>query len=352
MANTTQGARKRITKPLITHESYVQAIYGVALDTLRKARDFEGYRALEAIKLTYGAGPDNVRGITYYRRWKAACGCAGADKGKHGAKCGGSEAVPFVAICATAQESPVQVCGTTLHELGHVLAGMGAGHGPLWHASCAKLGLVDVQAAGTAYTWENFAPEVRARLQALPVPTEGQPVSPLGAAVGAPIGPWGSPLTLPRLRPCGAGFGTRGGQSRGKGSGSRSLLYHCGCPKPRKVRYCGTDLRAKCLDCGKAFKLQADSLPPAHGGGAKGAVRGAGSKAGAAQGQGKGQGVPRGQGKGLRRPQPKPQRCRVSPAAAMATLGLTPQAASAAVNAPLSGPVSATHGGPEDPMPF
>ena len=38
-------------------------------------------------------------------------------------------------------EDPVEVLGTLLHELGHACAGIEAGHGPVFKAFCAALGL-------------------------------------------------------------------------------------------------------------------------------------------------------------------------------------------------------------------
>jgi ribosomal protein S27E len=224
-----------------THENYVAAIYLAALEV--PTLTDEDRALIRAIRLVYGAGPDGTRGVTYYNRWIMP---------------GAESPVPLVAICATGQESPVQVCGTTLHELGHVLAGPQAGHGPDWHAACARLGLgadgcAKVDAAGTAYTWDHFIPSLRATLQAIPLPQDG---TPLGRGINA---------VTSRLKPCGAGIGTRGGASRGKGSGSRYLKWQCqGCPKPVSVRHAGTELDVRCNKCGTDFVVDPDSLPPAH----------------------------------------------------------------------------------------
>src|SRR5262249_44157799 len=131
---------------------------------------------------------------TYYQRWKT-----GPD----------TEARPFVEVCAFGQESTTQLAGTCLHELGHVLAGWNAGHGKGWHDACALVGLRRVKAAGTRYMLGNFAPDLRHAIAALPKPDDGVPVVTLG--LGGAIA----------LKPCPAGLGTRGGRSRGKGSGSR-----------------------------------------------------------------------------------------------------------------------------------
>jgi hypothetical protein len=179
------------------------------------------------MKLTYGMGLPGVRGITYYGRWKAG------DKP--------SASGAFVEIGAGCQESWVQVAGTTIHELAHVLAGLGAGHGPDWKAACARLGLRRVLAAGTAYKLANFECDLRFALAALGKPDEGEPVCNLFGA-GAP-----------KLRPCAAGVGTRGGKSRGAGSGSRLRLFECECVPPVKARVARDTFAATCDCCAGHF---------------------------------------------------------------------------------------------------
>jgi hypothetical protein len=234
-----------------THQTYIDAIYKTALK-LAPGLTKEDRVKLSAIKLAYGAGPDGTRGVTYYNRWK---------------KPDGKTAIPLVAVCATGQESHVQVCGTTLHELAHVIAGWQAGHGQGWTDACTKLGLTNMSAGGTDYQWsENFTPEMAKALQALPLPADGTPVSTIGAAVGALLGPWGRPLLggAVSIKPCGAGFGTRGGKSRGQGSGSRYLKYTCKCKERNSLRCAGTELDATCNKCKSKFVLDGESLPPAH----------------------------------------------------------------------------------------
>lgn len=182
------------------------------------------------IKLTYGSGPDGTRGVTYFRRWKK------------GVKV---EAVPFVAISAIHQESVVQLAGTTIHELGHVLAGFEAAHGPAWKKSCERLGLRRILAAGTNYTWAHFKPELRQAIVALGSPTDGTPVSLMAAPGGAPI----------KLKPCGSARGARGGKSFGVGSGSRLRLYECEGigHKAFKVRIATDAFEATCDCCNTKF---------------------------------------------------------------------------------------------------
>lgn len=216
-----------------THETYIRKVAELAIrhgDLNPTERD-----SLKAIKLVYGAGPSGTRGVTYYNRWQP----------------GPDQSVPFVEVCAFGQESLVQVCGTTIHELGHVLAGWNAGHSKDWVQACARLGLGGIQAAGTSYNWECFAPILRTKLQALPVPVDGNPAS---LASQAPAGLFTGTGLGRVLKPCGAGVGTRGGKSRGVGSGSRLRLFQCSCQRPIKVRIASDTFDATHNPCGKPFE--------------------------------------------------------------------------------------------------
>lgn len=213
-----------------THENYIQAIANAAIhfgDLNPSERD-----NLRAIKLVYGSGPAGTRGVTFFNRFKPA---------------GSDQAVPFVEISAFGQESEVQLAGTCVHELGHVLAGWDAGHGKGWKHACERLGLRCVKAAGTAYAWSMFEARLRDAITSLPKPSEGQPIVPISFIGTGPIGTQGTITT----RPCGAGIGTRGGRSRGTGSGSRLKLYQCGCGQ--KIRAASTVLDATHNPCGTAF---------------------------------------------------------------------------------------------------
>lgn len=249
---------KRAARQPSTHETYVAAIYSLAarapgLTDIDRA-------TIGAIKLTYGAGPSGARGVTYFNRWQLPLP--------------GIQTSHLVAINALAQESPLQVCGTTLHELGHVLAGPQAGHGADWHAACARLGLGDleqgctgIEAAGTEYVWDMFTPGIRAALQALPLPGDGQPQPPNYGPQGTPQPGQPAPRTSPR--PCGMGIGSRGGTSRGAGAGSRYIKYECtGCAKPVVLRHAGLELAAKCLSCNTNFTHDPDSIPASSKNGA------------------------------------------------------------------------------------
>lgn len=216
-----------------THETYIRKVAELAIRfaDLNPTERME----LQAIKLVYGAGPSGTRGVTYYNRWKP----------------NSEQSVPFVEVCAFGQESLVQVCGTTIHELGHVLAGWGAGHSKAWSDACKRLGLSNIQAAGTEYKWECFTDKLRAKLEALPVPTDGNPQSLASQFPAGLLGP-GTGIA-PVFKPCGAGIGTRGGKSRGVGSGSRLRLFQCACQRPVKVRIAADTFDALHNPCGEQF---------------------------------------------------------------------------------------------------
>ena len=218
-----------MTSPSFTHEMFVHRVAEIACSKLSTA----DAAVCAHIKLAYGAGPDGTRGVTYYNRWGKAEGKA-----------------PFVAINALHQESLVQLAGTTIHEIGHVLAGWEAGHGPDWKAACEKLGLRKIRAAGTNYMWSMFDKDIRALVASLTKPDDGEPQSLFGA-IGQQIGKRKS-QTMPK--PCTAAIGTRGGTSRGVGSGSRLRLFQCACePAPIKVRVARDVFDCTCNTCNTLF---------------------------------------------------------------------------------------------------
>jgi hypothetical protein len=230
-----KGARQQRTAGSTTHEQYVhrtrEAVIAIAL-----AQDkitSEQATPLQRAKLLYGVGDGTYRGICHYDAWDA-----------------GSR-VDVVEIAATAQESWVQLAGTVVHELGHVLAGWEAGHGADWKAATQQLGFqVAPDAAGQVYRLAMFHPHLRhAIYTAAGEIGDGHPDFNRFATL---IGALGGTVTKPR--PCSAGVGTRGGKSRGKGSGSRMRLWECACaPKPVKVRVASDDFAAHCDHCGSAF---------------------------------------------------------------------------------------------------
>ena len=122
-------------------------------------------------------------------------------------RAGGGEAdesLPLVEIAAVGGLSPAETCHVVLHELAHVLA-PDAGHGSAWRYAARQVGLLRPCAwpgSGALADWREIAPAIRATLQAIPEPTESLPAE----------------YYDDRLRrPCAAGYGTRGGTSRGEG---------------------------------------------------------------------------------------------------------------------------------------
>lgn len=223
-----------------THEDYIRdvAIWVTSHADINPTEQAE----LAGVKLVYGSGPTGTRGVTFYGRWKA--------------NDGEGNARPFVEVSAFGQESIVQLTGTTIHELGHVLAGWNAGHGKLWHEACARLGLIDIQAAGTDYSWENFQPWVRDYCQSIAPPDEGSPTRSVTGSAGIGGGIAGTGVAIFKgmaFKGCQAGIGTRGGKSRGIGSGSRLRLFECECHKPVKVRLACDEFDAVHNPCAKPF---------------------------------------------------------------------------------------------------
>ncbi len=210
----------------MTHEQYIQRVRDAVLS---RVQDVQTRERLAAVKLVYGTGAGTgARGVTYFRTWN-----------------GGNDTLDVLEVCAFGESSTVQLAGTTVHELAHAMAGVEAGHGPQWKAWCARLGLAHAEAAGQSYVWEHFADDVRAALEALPPPSDGTPIPPT-----RPVVP-GVRVSKHGARPCPLGIGTRGGRSRGPGSGSRLRLWVCACGV--KARVASDDFRAKCERCGTAF---------------------------------------------------------------------------------------------------
>ncbi len=177
----------------------------------------------------YGVGDGRTRGITRYSTWTCPLPAKGDDT---------NGCIDSIEICASGEESWIQLAGTTIHELGHVLTGTGAGHNKLWHEACGRLGLRAIKAAGTNYLLANFAPDIREQIAGLTSPLDGKPAFFGGGS---------------RLGVCTAGIGTRGGKSRGKGSGSRLRLYQCQCGT--KIRCASDTLNATCNECHSNFQL-------------------------------------------------------------------------------------------------
>lgn len=207
------------------HEDFIHAVR----DIIAARANPETAEKLRRIKLTYGFGAPGLRGVTIYSKWANGHGPDDPD--------------PFVEICAAGEESVVQLAGTTVHELGHVVAGWEAGHGKGWKEACELIGLRRCKAAGTEYRWSMFAPWLREEIAKLGVPTDGAPLN------GVAIMKIGKRKTV--VGPCTAGIGTRGGKSRGAGSGSRMRKYVADCGQI--IRAATNDLDATCNCCDSKF---------------------------------------------------------------------------------------------------
>jgi len=205
-----------------THEQFVQAVRQAVLSTAQVNQ--EERDRLNAVKLLYGVGRPGVRGITFYGVWKG-------------------DRPEVIEIAAATEENWIQLAGTTVHELAHALSGHTAGHGAGWKENCRRLGLRLPKAAGMEYKLSYFAPALRMQLATLDKPADGTPDFLAG-------------LKLPpsTVRPCSAGVGTRGGKSRGPGSGSRLRKFTCGCTPAVIVRASRDELNAHCDLCGQQFK--------------------------------------------------------------------------------------------------
>lgn len=206
----------------MTHENFIHAVRAIAVTRLQNADE---RRVVEETKLIYGIGETGLRGVTHYDCWK------------------NGHTHHLAEICAFGEDSWVQVAGTTLHELAHTIT-RGAGHGKPWAEACERLGLRFVRAAGTKYSLACFAPDVRDGLARINKPEDGQPQASRGRFI--------IPGQAPKVRPCSAGIGTKGGKSRGIGSGSRLRKYTCDCGQI--IRASTDDLAAVHSPCGSTFK--------------------------------------------------------------------------------------------------
>lgn len=213
----------------LTHEDYIKAVAHLAIGRLGE----EAAQQASAARLVYGAGQRGLRGVTYFNRW-----------------IDGDESKAFVEVCGFGEESPIQLAGTTIHELGHVLAGPGAGHGKAWKEACEALGLRRIKAAGTQYMAAMLAPDIREEIAHLAEHLEGaRPAGSVGVGGIDVLAPWAGT----KVRPCSHGIGSRGGKSRGAGSGSRMRKYVCDCEQPVIVRVARDDFHAHCDICTHAF---------------------------------------------------------------------------------------------------
>lgn len=220
----------------LTHEQFVQGVRDIVAAF---TSDAAVRTKILGIKLTYGAA-ERTRGTTYFNQWHSTAKGARVD---------------FACISAWGQVSVIQLAGTTIHELAHVVAGSKAGHGKDWLTAAESLGLRRIKAAGTAYSWANFTPSIREAIYNLGEPTDGVPTFQRdpgddAAAAGAATG---GKYALYRAIACSHGWGSRGGKSRGAGSGSRMRKYVCECGQI--IRAATEALQATHNACGSAFKI-------------------------------------------------------------------------------------------------
>lgn len=214
-------------------EQYIEAVRDIALDFA--SLDDATRDRLRSVRMVYGVGTGRERGRTIYGAWNAGPSAPIAD-------------TDVIEVAASGQESWLQLAGTTVHELAHALAGWDAGHGKDWKSAGQTLGFrTPPRASGQTYHLAAFPPAMRERIyataQAL---SDGDPqFMRLGVTGGRSRNVAGT---------CSAGTGTRGGTSRGVGSGSRLRLWECACPKPIKVRVASDDFKAHCDLCGGAFE--------------------------------------------------------------------------------------------------
>jgi hypothetical protein len=223
---------KRGVKNMCTHEQYIHAVRELAIQYAQAFTDAskvgeEDLIKLQAVKLTYGRGTLGLRGVTQFNAWKH------------------THDTDLIEICALGEESWVQLAGTTIHELGHALAGIGAGHSKQWKDACNALGLRRIKAAGTEYKLANFHPWLRFRLALMNKPSDGNPTLTLGNLFKYTKGA--------SVRVCTQGVGTKGGKSRGVGSGSRLRKYVCG--HGQIIRASTDTLDCMCNNCNTAFQL-------------------------------------------------------------------------------------------------
>lgn len=273
------------TPKIRTHEQYVRDVWAVLVRHGNLTDDERD--AARSVKLLYSVSQDGLYGITRHGAWQLAKGAKPrrkkAKKGEpacdhphhhgHGAQLG---------IVAQGGETACQLATTVAHELGHVVCGPGKGHSAVWRDACTRLGMQNMVAAGAHVTgWEhNFQPDMAKRLAAIPLWNDGNAATlasvvkvikaTLGDTVLPPALQGNAPLPVVKVKPCGAGFGTLGGRSRGKGSGSRQLKHVCKCEPPRIIRAATRDTQATCKVCKADYALVEASLPPAHGMGASG----------------------------------------------------------------------------------
>ncbi len=182
---------------VVTHEDYLAAIATAVCEQFPVTA-----AALGEVQLAFGTGPRRRTVGALHRVWSVGIA---------------HEPLPLVEIAAIGGLAPAETCHVVLHELAHVIA-PGFGHGREWRYAARQVGLMNPRAwpdGGELAAWTAISPALHAKLQAIPEPTEPAPAD--------FYEDWDR-------RPCGVGYGSRGGTSRGEGSGSRYLKVVCQVP--------------------------------------------------------------------------------------------------------------------------
>ena len=211
------GRQTRAQSRQTTHELYLHGVRDlvVARATTRGAITAEQAFRLAHTKLLYGVGDGSYRGVTLFNAWHHGTDTTATIPADSATAAAGAGRVDIVEVAATGQESWVQVAGTVIHELAHVLlAGHAAGHGTAWKDAAVTLGFSKrPAAAGQTYHLSMIEPAVRYAVHDLAQRIgDGRPEF---RAMLMPTGA-GTP-TVPR--PCSAGVGTRGGGVAWQGFG-------------------------------------------------------------------------------------------------------------------------------------
>jgi hypothetical protein len=178
-----------------TTERYLHAVRDVVVARARKRGTITASQAerLAHTKLLYGVGDGTYRGVTVFDAWQNGVG-----------------RVDIVEIAATGQESWIQLAGTVIHELAHVLAGGEAGHSTTWKDTAVGLGFaVRPAAAGQVYHLAMIHPTIRHAVHAWPnasgtggpssAPSPSPPCPPSHAPLGRHRHP-GRPVTRQGIR--------------------------------------------------------------------------------------------------------------------------------------------------------